>query len=132
MAERRSLTSAVMSPVPGVDAELVRSFVTQQVPSERASVAPTKVQAVGESAEPSLQSTVTVSQSQRTAQKAKRKSRTVPVGLIPVTVRLRPEVAGALKRASLERELDGEHLFTQQDLVENALEPWLKKNGFLD
>jgi len=61
----------------------------------------------------------------------KKSSRFQPVGLIPVTVRLRPDIAGALKRASLERELDGEDIFTQQDLVENALEPWLKQNGFL-
>lgn len=54
-----------------------------------------------------------------------------PVGLIPVTVRLRPEVAGALKRASLERQLDGDDLFTQQDLVEQALEPWLRSQGYL-
>lgn len=59
------------------------------------------------------------------------KSRLQPVGLIPVTVRLRPDVAGALKRASLERELSGEAIFTQQDIVEQALEPWLRREGFL-
>ncbi|MDX1926257.1 MAG: hypothetical protein SFV81_07060 [Pirellulaceae bacterium] len=59
------------------------------------------------------------------------KSRLQPVGLIPVTVRLRPDVAGALKRASLERELSGEAIFTQQDIVEQVLEPWLRSEGFL-
>jgi hypothetical protein len=54
-----------------------------------------------------------------------------PVGLIPVTVRLRPELAGALKRASLQRQLAGEPIFTQQDLVELALEPWLRRQGYL-
>jgi hypothetical protein len=54
-----------------------------------------------------------------------------PVGLIPVTVRLRPEIAGALKRASLERQLAGEELFTQQEIVEQALEPWLRAEGYL-
>jgi len=54
-----------------------------------------------------------------------------PVGLIPVTVRLRPEIAGALKRASLERELAGEAVFTQQSLVEQVLEPWLSSEGYL-
>lgn len=54
-----------------------------------------------------------------------------PVGLIPVTVRLRPELAGALKRASLQRQLDGESIYTQQDLVELALEPWLEQQGYL-
>ena len=54
-----------------------------------------------------------------------------PIGLIPVTVRLQPEIAGALKRASLERQLGGEELFTQQDLVARALEPWLREHGYL-
>jgi hypothetical protein len=49
-----------------------------------------------------------------------------------VTVRLRPEIAGALKRASLERQLAGEAPFTQQDLVEQALEPWLRTEGYLN
>ena len=60
-----------------------------------------------------------------------RPSKVAPVGLIPVTVRLRPEIAGALKRASLERQLAGEELFTQQDIVEQALEPWLRQEGLL-
>jgi len=60
-----------------------------------------------------------------------RPSKVAPVGLIPVTVRLRPEIAGALKRASLERQLAGEELYTQQDIVEQALEPWLRDEGYL-
>ncbi|RUL81770.1 hypothetical protein [Tautonia sociabilis] len=60
-----------------------------------------------------------------------RPSKVAPVGLIPVTVRLRPEIAGALKRASLERQLSGEELYTQQDIVEQALEPWLRAEGYL-
>ena len=59
-------------------------------------------------------------------------SRVSPVGLIPVTVRLRPEIAGALKRASLERQLSGEDFYTQQEIVEQALEPWLRQQGYLD
>jgi hypothetical protein len=59
-------------------------------------------------------------------------SKVTPIGLIPVTVRLRPELAVALKRASLERQLAGEELFTQQEIVEQALEPWLREEGYLD
>ena len=51
--------------------------------------------------------------------------------MIPVTVRLTPTVAGALKRASLERQLAGEDMFTQQDIVEQILEPWLREEGYL-
>jgi hypothetical protein len=67
-----------------------------------------------------------------TAARRPRPSKVSPVGLIPVTVRLRPEIAGALKRASLERQLAGEELYTQQDIVEQALEPWLRDKGYLD
>ena len=63
--------------------------------------------------------------------KAKRSKAVTPVGLIPVTVRLRPEIAGALKRASLERQLAGEEPHTQQDLVELALETWLQSEGYI-
>lgn len=58
-------------------------------------------------------------------------TRLQPVGLIPVTIRLRPEIAGALKRASLVRQLNGEEVFTQQELVESALEPWLLDEGYI-
>ena len=60
-----------------------------------------------------------------------RPSRVQPVALVPVTIRLRPELAGALKRASLERQLAGEPVYTQQDMLEEALAPWLKKAGYL-
>ena len=38
----------------------------------------------------------------------------------------------ALKRASLERQLEGVEPYTVQDMLESALEPWLKANGYLD
>jgi hypothetical protein len=60
-----------------------------------------------------------------------KRSKVQPVGLIPVTIRLTPEIAGALKRASLERQLAGEDLFTQQEIVEQALEPWLRGAGYV-
>jgi hypothetical protein len=52
-------------------------------------------------------------------------------GLIPVNVRVRPEIATALKTASLQRELQGIEPHSKRGIVEQALEPWLKRNGFL-
>ena len=52
-----------------------------------------------------------------------------PVGLIPITVRLRPEIAGALKRTSLERQLAGADFFSQQEIVERVLAAWLSEHG---
>ena len=132
MAERRSLSTALSTTIPGVDDELVRSFVTQNQPSERP---------VGETPKPiepsrslKIESAPVPEAMGEKTRPPKRKNggRFQPIGLIPVTVRLRPEIAGALKRASLERELAGEDLFTQQAIVEEALEPWLNREGFLD
>ena len=52
-------------------------------------------------------------------------------GLIPVHVHVRPDIAAALKTAALQRELQGVEFLTKREIVEQALEPWLKKNGFL-
>ena len=54
-----------------------------------------------------------------------------PVSRIPLTTRVRSDFATALKRASLERELQGVFPHTLQDLLEDALEPWLRTNGYL-
>lgn len=40
-------------------------------------------------------------------------------------------MAKALKRASLERQLQGVEPSRLQDILEEALEPWLKANGYL-
>jgi len=101
MAERRSLTTAVNS-IPHADPDVVRAFVTQ----EKTPQVPPPRTALPKPA-PSFQL----------------------VGLIPITVRLRPEIAGALKRASLERQLASAEFFSQQEIVERALVAWLAENG---
>jgi len=51
-------------------------------------------------------------------------------GRIPVTTRCRPEVASAIKRVSLQRQLAGIEPYTVQDIMEQALEHWLELNGY--
>jgi hypothetical protein len=120
--DRRPLTVGINS-VPGADPEEIRRFVKGDLPTpgtRSTELQETKLpQAPAPLIEPS-----------RRRHRA-RPSGVTPVGLIPVTVRLRPELAGALKRASLERQLAGEQSFTQQELVEQALEPWLRDHGYL-
>jgi hypothetical protein len=119
--ERRALVSGVNA-IPDADPEAVHSFITQERRPLRTE-------------EPSLSIAAERVARSVTAEPPKRRrtksAGVTPVGLIPVTVRLRPEVAGALKRASLERQLSGDDMFTQQELVEQALEPWLRLNGYL-
>jgi hypothetical protein len=52
-------------------------------------------------------------------------------GRVPLTTRVRPELANALKRASLERQLAGQLPNSVQDILEQALEPWLRDQGYL-
>ena len=53
------------------------------------------------------------------------------IGRVPVGARIRTELAAALKRASLERQLQGLEPNTVQDILEEALEPWLRRHGYL-
>lgn len=147
MAERRPLAAAVNS-YGGADPAEVRAFITQERKPEVSSLpASAGLNSAGLNALElnSIARNDTTSEdrergvvsspkrsTESLGRSPKRKpTRLQPVGLIPVTIRLRPEIAGALKRASLERQLNGEEVFTQQELVESALEPWLIEEGYL-
>jgi hypothetical protein len=54
-----------------------------------------------------------------------------PVTRAPLTTRVRADFATALKRASLERQLSGTTPHTLQEILEQALEPWLKSHGYI-
>ena len=54
-----------------------------------------------------------------------------PIGRVPLTTRVRGDYAAALKRASLERQLNGQFPNTLQDILEEALEPWLRDHGYV-
>ncbi len=51
--------------------------------------------------------------------------------LVPLTTRLQPDTAAALKRAGLEQKLCGRKPGTVQEIVEAALRSWLQSSGFL-
>ena len=53
------------------------------------------------------------------------------VGRVPVGARMRTEIAAGLKRASLERQLQGIQPNSVQEILEEALELWLHKHGYL-
>ncbi len=54
-----------------------------------------------------------------------------PLARVPLTTRVRADFATALKRASLERQLNGVLPNTLQDILEEALGPWLRTHGYL-
>jgi hypothetical protein len=128
MAQRRPLVAGVNAPE-NTDPEAVRAFIKQE-PSKKEAKSELAIVAESGRQMPHAEDDSPEVELPKPAPKRKGKGR-LPVGLIPVTVRLRPEIAGALKRASLERQLAGEDTYTQQDIVEQALEPWLRSEGFL-
>lgn len=54
------------------------------------------------------------------------------LALVPLTTRLQPATSAALRRAYLERKLEGADNATQQEIIEEALQSWLRSAGFLD
>lgn len=142
--ERRSLAEG-LDKIGGADPEVARAFVVQERPRE---VKPSPVRVVPEPpAQPAAaeeeveegrgeEAPAPAAAPKRPAKPAAAKrpdtARLLSTLLVPVTVRLRPEVAAALKRASLERQLNGIETYTQQDIVEEALLPWLRAEGLLD
>lgn len=51
--------------------------------------------------------------------------------LIPLTTRLQPDTANALRRACLEQKLAGRQPATQQEIVEAAVRAWLAAEEYL-
>jgi hypothetical protein len=49
---------------------------------------------------------------------------------VPISTRIREDFARALKRASLQRQLEGREPNTLQDILEEAIEPWLRNNKY--
>ena len=50
---------------------------------------------------------------------------------VKLTTQVRADLAAALKQASLKRQLAGESPSAVQEIVEAALEPWLRTHGYL-
>lgn len=51
--------------------------------------------------------------------------------LVPLTTRLQPSTSVALRRAGLEQKLRGEQPATVQEIAEEAIQDWLRDNGYL-
>ena len=54
-----------------------------------------------------------------------------PVARSPFSTRIRTDFANAVKRASLERQLQGIEPNSIQDILEEALASWLERHGYL-
>ncbi|MEZ6064138.1 MAG: hypothetical protein R3B90_00170 [Planctomycetaceae bacterium] len=101
MADRRSLIEGLKSTPPAMDIHREKEFVYG---SKDKPAEPAKT--------PAPASAATVSR-------------------VPISTRIRADFSTALKRASLERQLNGTQPNTLQDILEEAIEPWLRNNGYL-
>jgi len=105
MAERRALIEGITPQAPPVDPKKEKAFVFAEKQG--------KEQETSES--PATPTSTT----------------TVVHARVPFSTRMRADFAAALKRASLERQLAGIEPNTLQDILEQAVEPWLRSNGYL-
>jgi cell pole-organizing protein PopZ len=110
MAEGRPLVEG-LKPVPGIDPAVEAEFVFKGKPK----------------ADPAKPADLPAAEA-RGGEGAAGK----PPGRAPLTTRIRTDFAAALKRASLERQLNGVSPHTLQDILEEALQPWLRANGYLN
>jgi hypothetical protein len=106
MAERRTLIEGITTPASPVDPNKEKSFVfgdrKGKEPESSESPATPTIQAAG-------------------AAQAR----------VPLSTRMRADFSTALKRASLERQLAGVEPNTLTEILEQAVEPWLRSNGYL-
>lgn len=103
MAEQRRTLTEGLKATPTVDPVVARQFIHAGKVSERPPAPPSTP------AEPA----------------------TPAISRAPISTRIRADYAAALKRASLERQLQGVEPHTLQDILEQAIEPWLRSNGYL-
>ncbi len=106
MSERRTLVEGLKQ-TPAVDPELEKAFVFNS-----------KGLTEGEGAAPKAAAPPTLAVA-------------ATIARAPISTRIRADYATALKRASLERQLNNTEPSTLQDILEQAIEPWLKANGYL-
>jgi hypothetical protein len=120
MVKRRSLADGLEN-TPKADPEVEKAFVLK---AKKPNPTPTKkpVKPKSQPAEPAP-IVAPEAQSEQSPEQI--------TGRSPLSTRLRSDIGAALKRASLERELDKLFPHTVQDILELVLEPWLKQNGYL-
>ncbi len=106
MAERRPLVEGLKSPAAPVDTGKEKDFVYGSKTAEK-------------SGKPIDQATI------------EKPPSAMPPARVPLSTRMRGDFAEALKTASLQRQLKKVEPNTLTDILEEAVEPWLRKHGYL-
>ncbi len=106
MSQRRTLTAGLKTPAPPIDPNKEKEFV------------------FGPNSEAKPESP------SRTSNDEKPPAAIAPAR-VPLSTRMRGDFAEALKTASLERQLKKIQPNSLTDILEEAVEPWLRKHGYL-
>jgi hypothetical protein len=130
MAERRALIEGLAS-AEHIDPDLAEDFIYN---GTSRTAAKTSARAAEATSHVDEEVSVKPQQLPRSVVAAAQVPATSPltgVGRVPVGARVRTELAAALKRTSLERQLQGIQPNSVQDILEESLELWLLKHGHL-
>jgi hypothetical protein len=128
MAERRALIEGLKALDPDIDPDLAEQFVYDQKPrafDKTSGPAAPPPPAHERPAQPPLPESITA------AAQVVAPSPLTGVGRVPVGARVRTDLASTVKRASLERQLQGVQPNSMQEILEESLELWLLKHGYL-
>jgi len=129
MNNRRSLIEGI-HPEEDIDPEAAEQFISGRKPRQPAKLStPTPIVVRPTREEPPAQ--LPLPEAITAAAQVPAASPLTGVGRVPVGARVRTELASALKRASLERQLQGVQPNSIQEILEDALELWLHKHGLL-
>jgi hypothetical protein len=122
MVKRRPLAEGLNS-TPKADPEKEQAFVDD---AKKAKKEPAK-----NGAKPKPEPTEQFKTPPTTSEAQPEQPASQPLGRSRLSTQLRSDLGAALKRASLERQLAGQTPNTVQDILDEALEPWLKSHGYL-
>jgi hypothetical protein len=131
MGERRTLVEGLGSVEPGVRT-VEEEFVYGKKPQRSTPSSPLSAPAAPVPKVPSVTPAAPVAELPARAPIEARPTPMLGLGRVPVGARIRTELAAGLKRASLERQLQGIEPNSIQDILEDALEPWLRQRGYLE
>ena len=106
MSQRRPLAAGLKTPTPLVDPKKEKEFV------------------YGQTSETKLESSVSPATNEKPPA-------AIAPARVPLSTRMRGDFAEALKTASLERQLKKIQPNTLTDILEEAVEPWLRKHGYM-
>lgn len=144
MVKHRSLGNALLSPekmafITGQESSHADNPIDMQPPIQSNPVVVPVVElaaptSIAQEVRP-LKNKSAVNQPQPTVGDSKRTNSPAPANddyLVAITTRLQARTADALRRAYLGQKLNRCEPATQQEIIELAVQQWLRKNGFFD